>query len=189
MFEDILDGYFPLRESLRQMMARRHLDNALVSLLHAPAMRIPGLAYDDPVPLYLNDGQAMLIDAMLLLVQLSTNDCQLSGVARWRMLGETVAETAAFEPTDRLAEPAFVRGVELMSVQSRAGPDTIDPTVATVHAHWVWGCITRGEFALNGRCLIASSNHPSVTARPVRVRADLAHAGNTEQMFADLCAH
>lgn len=63
-FQDILDGYFTLKESVRQMMVRHDLTWVWMALWHAPVMDIGGLGPREPVPLHLRDGYAGLIDAM-----------------------------------------------------------------------------------------------------------------------------
>ncbi len=113
-FHDILDGYFTLKESVRQLMARHQLSWAWVVLRHAPVMEIEGLAPDAPVPLHLRDGYAGLIDAMLLTVTRSgSDDFALVGTGAWRWL-DARADTAL--PHDiRLAEPAYLTGFGLSS--------------------------------------------------------------------------
>ena len=66
IFEDTIDGYFPLRVSLAQMMDRNGFDAALVSLTQAPVAAFPGLPEDAPVPLTIRAGRAGLIDWLTL---------------------------------------------------------------------------------------------------------------------------
>ncbi len=110
-FEDTIDGYFPLRESLRQMLLRNRFGGALVFLLQAPAMEIPGLPPDKPVPLYITDGHGCLIHEMAVFTQLAKEEVLVSGVANWFWWGNHRPDDRQFSDMHRLAEPAFVRGV------------------------------------------------------------------------------
>lgn len=135
-FHDILDGYFTLRESMRQLMARHRLGWAWLVLRHAPVMEIAGLAPDAPVPLHLRDGHAGLIDTLLLTAvapgpaggatppgptaggpgAIPDGTPLLSGTGSWRWL-DARRDTAL--PADiRLAEPAYVTGFGLGPVQA-----------------------------------------------------------------------
>lgn len=111
-FQDILDGYFTLKESVRQLMARHDLSWAWLLIGHAPVMEIAGLAPDAPVPLHLRDGYAGLIDTLVLTVTRPPDGAaQLIGSGSWLWL-DARAETAL--PADiRLAEPAYVTGFGL----------------------------------------------------------------------------
>ncbi|PJE32597.1 hypothetical protein PSM7751_01490 [Pseudooceanicola marinus] len=115
-FHDILDGYFTLKESVRQMMARHDLSWAWMLLCHAPVMEIDGLAPDAPVPLHLRDGYAGLIDTMVLTVTRPEGEAaevSLLGTGEWRWL-DVRANTAL--PADiRLGEPAYFTGFGLSS--------------------------------------------------------------------------
>ena len=67
LFEDTMDGYFPFRESVRQMMARNGFAAAWISLAHAPMMDLPDVAADAPVPLRLRPEAAGTIRSMALI--------------------------------------------------------------------------------------------------------------------------
>ncbi|WP_127108243.1 hypothetical protein [Pararhodobacter zhoushanensis] len=108
-FQDILDGYFTLRESLRQMAARQGFDGVTLTLTHAPVMDVRGLAADEPVPLHLRDGHAGLIDTLVVTALFGAESVLLLGAGAWRWFDDR-ADPAL--PADvRLGEPAFVRGV------------------------------------------------------------------------------
>ena len=53
-FDDIIDGYFPLKFSLLQLLDRLNSSLAYVEILHAPIMEIYELEPQDPVPLKIN---------------------------------------------------------------------------------------------------------------------------------------
>ncbi|WP_334191829.1 hypothetical protein [Pararhodobacter sp.] len=108
-FEDIIDGYFPLGESLRQMLARQDFGAALVVITHAPVLHWPGDDGQGPVPMRLQTATAGLIRAFVGLAVLAGNGMRLSGVADWRWPGADHGLSAG----TRLAEPAFLRGIGL----------------------------------------------------------------------------
>ncbi len=108
VFEDILDGYFPLRVSIADLMRRRDLLSARLDLSFAPILAVEGLPPDAPVPLNIRSARAGMIDAAQLHAVLTGPLAALTGVARWRWLdGGPVAEW--LDPMIRLAEPAIVR--------------------------------------------------------------------------------
>ncbi|CUH63629.1 hypothetical protein TG4357_00794 [Thalassovita gelatinovora] len=114
-FQDILDGYFTLKESVRQMMARHDFSWAWLTLHQAPVMDISGLAPDEPVPLHLRDGYAGLIDTMMLTVlrpgTQGSDEFVLIGIGEWQWL-DNRAHTDL--PKDiRLGEPAYFSGFGL----------------------------------------------------------------------------
>ena len=108
LFEDTIDGYFPLRISLSQMMERLGTALAYVQIEHAPILEVPGLAPDAPVPLNIRSGRAGLIDTLDLKVEQTENGTQISGLGQWRWLDGQ--ENAVLDPMTRLAEPAFLHG-------------------------------------------------------------------------------
>lgn len=114
-FEDIIDGYFPLQESLRQMLVRNGFASACVTLTHVPIMDIPGLAPDAPVPLRLSQGTAGLADRLDIIAVLDGDAPQLSGAGKWRWYGDKRASEMRLSPLTRLAEPAIVQGVGLLA--------------------------------------------------------------------------
>ena len=111
LFEDTIDGYFPLRISLSQMMARLGTSLAYVEIEHAPMIDVPGLAHDAPVPLNIRSGRAGLIDALYLKVEQNDGDTGLSGLGQWRW--RDGQKSAILDPMTRLAEPVFLRGCSL----------------------------------------------------------------------------
>jgi hypothetical protein len=112
-FEDIIDGYFPLRESLHQGLARQGLGAALVVITHAPVLYIPGDDGTGPVPMRLQAATAGLLRAFLGLAVREGDGLRLTGIADWYW---PVADRGLGGET-RLAEPAFLRGIGL-----RPGP-------------------------------------------------------------------
>jgi hypothetical protein len=109
-FCDILDGYFTLRESLRQMLVRNGFSGAWVTLLHAPVMHIEGLPADAPIPLHLRGDYAGMIEQMQLAALGGTErGVSLFAVGDWYW-ADRARETAL--PADiRLGEPAYVQGI------------------------------------------------------------------------------
>jgi hypothetical protein len=105
--EDVLDGYFPLRLSITDLMQRMGLATAQLDLSFAPILDVPGLAYDAPVPLNIRSGRAGMIHEASLIVSLQGSVAAVRGLARWTWFDGTSAETV-FDPMTRLAEPALV---------------------------------------------------------------------------------
>jgi hypothetical protein len=108
-FEDIIDGYFPLGESLRQGLQRNGFGAALVVITHAPILHLPGDDGRGPVPMRLRGATAGLLRKCLVLAVLDSNGTRLSGVADWRWPGVE----QGVGPDTRLAEPVFLRGIGL----------------------------------------------------------------------------
>ncbi|MEM7061224.1 MAG: hypothetical protein AAF557_26910, partial [Pseudomonadota bacterium] len=106
-FEDTIDGYFPLQVSLAQMLERNGLSAAVVTISFAPIMHIPGLPPGDPVPLNIRSGYAGLIDDLSLCVTPE----KMSGFGMWRWLTPGLDRGTRFDPTTRLAEPAYLSGI------------------------------------------------------------------------------
>ncbi|TYC64284.1 hypothetical protein FMN50_01155 [Rhodobacterales bacterium] len=123
-FEDILDGYFPLRESVRQLLQRQGFKAMWITLLQAPIMHIEGLAPEAPVPLHLRKIYSGMIDHMLLLAVSSapdgaggTGEMQLSGKGDW-FFAEAEEDRDVFPDLIRLGEPAFVRGIGISGFET-----------------------------------------------------------------------
>ncbi len=115
LFEDIIDGYFPLQESLRQMLVRNGFASACVTLSHAPIMDIPGLSADAPVPLRLTQGTAGSADRLDIIVSLDGTEPRVSGAGKWHWYADERAQEKLLSPFTRLAEPAIVQGVGLIA--------------------------------------------------------------------------
>ena len=108
-FQDILDGYFPLRESVRQMAVRQGFGAVTLMLTQAPVMDVAGLAEDEPVPLHLREGYAGLIDTLILTgLRAADGRFRLFGGGDWRWFD--ARDDAALPADIRLGEPAFVQG-------------------------------------------------------------------------------
>ena len=161
-FEDTIDGYFPLRESLRQMLVRNSFDAALVFILHAPAMEIPGLKPEDPVPLYITQGHGCLLHELALVVQLVEAQAVISGVGRWSWWNGHRSHEHQFSDMHRLAEPAFLRGIQLEHVDTLVKPETEAPLSKTkvvddgsamvqLQSNFVEGKILQGRVWSEGR--------------------------------------
>lgn len=111
VFKDTIDGYFPLQESLKQMMKRRGFSSAIIALRFAPAMEIPDLAPHDPVPLYVTDGFGCMINQMTLVVRHAGGEVAIEGVGDWKWFDGPLVEAPSFSSQHRLAEPAFIKGI------------------------------------------------------------------------------
>ena len=112
-FEDIIDGYFPLQESLRQMLHRNGFVSACVTLTHAPIMNIPGLAPSAPVPLRIDQGDAGIADRLDIIAVRTRSGIQLSGYGRWLWYSGASFTENLLPSRTRLAEPAIVQGIGL----------------------------------------------------------------------------
>lgn len=122
-FEDILDGYFPLSESLRQLMERQRFICMWITILHAPVMNISGLPSTAPAPLSLPRIYSGMIDHMVLSAETSAEGVAMTGRGMWFWTdGRT--ETGTFSPLTRLGEPAFVRGIGICDVNAADSGDT-----------------------------------------------------------------
>ena len=106
-FEDILDGYFPLRLSIADLLRRNDLRAAELKLSFAPIVVIDDLPPEAPVPLSIRSGRAGMIDEATLTVSLSDAGAKIGGCARWRWLDGAVVSDE-LDPMIRLAEPALV---------------------------------------------------------------------------------
>ena len=106
-FEDILDGYFPLRFSIADIMRRNNLRHAVLEMSFAPIIEVGGLAAHAPIPLNIRSGRAGMIDTATLFVSVKDQETWITGEARWRWLDGTPV-AAVLDPMTRLAEPALI---------------------------------------------------------------------------------
>lgn len=128
-FEDFIDGYFPLSQSLHHLIDRQKVDAALVILRVAPMMDIPGLAPQDPVPLHINPTHAGQIDWLAVMVERNAGDVRISGQAQWAW-NDTRRHTQDYLSSSvRLAEPAFVRGLNVRDASQDAPDSDLDPVI------------------------------------------------------------
>lgn len=118
-FEDTIDGYFPLVESLRQMLVRQRFAAAWIDMSHAPMMDLPGLAADAPVPLRLDKARAGMIRHLAGFVRLSPDGSTLGCIGRWTWI--TRGPIDRLPAHIRLAEPAFLRGIGVGPGQVNSG--------------------------------------------------------------------
>lgn len=138
-FEDILDGYFTLRETMRQMMERNGFSGAWITLTQAPMIDIPGLPPEAPVPLHLREEQAGMIDEMNLISLRHDAGVSVFGLGNWFWLDPPANRDL---PTDiRLGEPAFVRGVGWGNLPPPSG---LPARPMPVHAAAALGASTAG---------------------------------------------
>lgn len=109
-FETLLDGYFPLAESLRQGLDRLGLDTALVLICAAPVLHLPDRPPEAPVPMRLPRGTSGLIRRLLLLARREGRALRLAGAGTWTWED---GSDRPLTPATRLAEPLFLRGLGL----------------------------------------------------------------------------
>tara|TARA_B100001093_G_C26803767_1_gene1004568 strand:+ start:499 stop:1149 length:651 start_codon:yes stop_codon:yes gene_type:complete len=109
-FEDIIDGYFPLKESLKQMLGRFHSSAAWINFRFSPMINQGNLRPSDPVPLQVDGFRAGLINEASILVISTKGDVILTGIADWSWHGSDREAEPELSPYHRLAEPALVRG-------------------------------------------------------------------------------
>jgi hypothetical protein len=153
-FEDVIDGYFPLRESLRQMLKRKACKAALVSIRHAPAMEIPGIQPTDPVPLYITDGFGCIIHSMTLLARLTDAGTTVTGVADWSWSGTHRAQDTAFSDMNRLAEPALIRGLALSEIPEKASLTELQRPMVLSCKNPPAGGVVKGSAQIMGRSIL-----------------------------------
>ena len=164
-FEDAIDGYFPLRESLRQLLNRNHFQSALIFLVQAPAMEIPGLSETDPVPLYLNEGHGCLINHMALMTHVVDDVPITSGIADWKWWGNHRLNDRDFSEFHRLAEPAFVRGIGFQTVDKPVVPQADEPLPGNqqiqISTHLNPGQIVRGNILIENKQITLNTSEIS----------------------------
>lgn len=118
IFEDTIDGYFPLEESVRQLLLRHQFGSAWISIVEAPFIYLQDLPATSPVPMkLLADTPGGIIQYMALIAYLQEEQISLRGVARWAWLTEDPSYLNTLPKDCRLAEPAFVRGIGLLPGQ------------------------------------------------------------------------
>lgn len=116
VFEDTIDGYFALQESLLQLLVRQQFTSAWISIVEAPFIVLPDIPPTSPVPMKLHPHTPSgIIQYMAVVAAVRNDKIQLSGVARWSGLTQDSAFQQKLPQSLRLAEPAFVRGIGLMA--------------------------------------------------------------------------
>lgn len=110
LFQDTIDGYFPLHVSLSHMLERNSFAAAVITLQYAPIMHIPGLAHDAAVPLNIKAGYAGMIEKMSFCI---SHD-RICGTGSWHWMldgaSAVAVETVKLNAFTRLAEPCFLEG-------------------------------------------------------------------------------
>lgn len=169
-FEDILDGYFPLAESARQMLVRQGLQVMWITLLQAPVMTLPGLGPTEPVPLHVPKIHAGLIDQITLCAALLRDGTVvLAGAGQW-FWTDGRAAAQPFPTLTRLGEPAFVRGVGLVPAPS-------SETTTPDHLAWTLTPFEPGIAWLEdrdlGKVTLFGTGNPEDLRAPLPVPAQL----------------
>lgn len=113
IFEETIDGYFPLSQSIWQMMERNQFGTALISIVQTPIMKIPDLAPTSPVPLRIKKGWAGTISKMAFIAIMQNEGLICGGLGHWTWFTSKDNHDDLFDPMTRLAEPAFIRGIGL----------------------------------------------------------------------------
>lgn len=180
-FEDTIDGYFSLRDSLRQLMIRQSCNTAFVRILHAPVMEIPGLAVNEPVPLYIQEAYAGMIQQMTVLAEVKNDDIALSGIAEWKW--EAEGNDILFSPECRLAEPAYVCGIKYHCEEVNRLEDIAEkpPAVKSVDTqpyfqlqhNFFEGRIESGTSRLDGTVVSLLVSRPINKSQPVVINFGL----------------
>ena len=105
-FNDVIDGYFPLKISLSHLLVRLNTTLAYLEIRYAPIMDIPCLAHSDPVPINVKVGRVGMIEKLHIRYESSGN---FSSNGSWHWLDAQEANNS-FDKVIRLAEPAYVQG-------------------------------------------------------------------------------
>jgi len=171
VFEDTIDGYFPLHESLRQLLERNRIETAIVRIIHAPAMEISGLKRQDPVPLCMANDQGCMIHQMTLIVCLEQDEITVSGAGHWTWTGVHRLNDVQFSVEHRLAEPAFIRGIRLKSAHSSMNFNTSncntppalqdDQLCVPLHASLYANTIVKGQSSVIDRSIFVKPSTPA----------------------------
>ena len=111
VFEDFIDGYFPLQSSLEALLDRRGFAAAWFLMLVTPMMEMPGLDGSDPVPLHLDPALGGQIDWLAASIRRTHGKVTVSGHAQWRWNNPGMSRADGLQASLRLAEPAFLRGI------------------------------------------------------------------------------
>lgn len=172
LFEDLVDGYFPLGESLRQTLARNGLEAALVLITQAPVLHLPQSA--GPVPLRLPRGASGLIRRFWGYAWQKGAEVQLIGAGDWHW---DDGSTHALNAATRLAEPAFLRGIGQIAGKRpaqgrfwgfRTAPDGIRPLAQFGRANLCFGT----DRAATGPGLWLDLSDAATRARAARIAAE-----------------
>ena len=109
-FEDVIDGYFPIGESLKQMLQRFHVSSAWVNFIYAPIIRGDHLAPSDPVPVNVAGCVCGMINDVSIFISMENRNVALTGVGDWHWHNATTNKSEPLASSHRLVEPVFVRG-------------------------------------------------------------------------------
>lgn len=172
LFEDLVDGYFPLGESLRQGLARNGLSAALVLITQAPILHLPQSA--GPVPLRLPRGASGLIRRFWGYAWRQGAEVQLIGAGDWHWDDGSLRPLNA---ATRLAEPAFLRGIGQVAGTPpgqgrfwgfRRAPDGIEPLAQFGRADLCFGT----DGTAKGPGLWLDLKDPATRDRAARIAAE-----------------
>jgi len=113
LFEDCVDGYFPLSVTLAHLLQRQCFGSALIAIRVAPMMDIPNLESGAPVPLHINPLYSGQIDWLVAVARMQPlGSCSIvSGWAQWHWNDRARDKVSRLPHSLRLAEPAYVHGI------------------------------------------------------------------------------
>ncbi len=151
-FEDIIEGYFPLRESLTQLLIRQSFDFAFVSFIFAPTFKNNQVRKNSTVSYHVETINSGMLTYFTALAELRNTEIDATGVASWCWKKNYPTGVYHFLTSDRLAEPAFVRGFGLI-------PKNGDETVSYNQEKSSGSNIALRTPSLKPRPLNSSHNH------------------------------
>ncbi|HBZ43998.1 MAG TPA: hypothetical protein DEO85_08090 [Maritimibacter sp.] len=176
-FDDILDGYFPLGESLAQCLDRNRFGAALIVLTHAPILDLADRPDTAPVPLRLGGQTSGLIRRLMVVV---TTGRPVQGQGDWQWHDENT--NRALTAHTRLAEPAFVRGIGLRDAPD---PENTLWRVTTPQGPSYWGFHSRAPGFLSLTTPQAGPVHAGQTQVPDTGALDLSSSDDFDPLTRD----
>ena len=174
-FEDIIDGYFPLKESLKQMLSRFQSPAAWVNFRFSPLINKENLKPSDPVPIQVDGFRTGLIHEASILVVSKNSEVILTGIADWSWHDSGRQAEAELSPFHRLAEPALVRGCLL-----KGETDSLFKNFKNALSE-------KSDFGKETFCLISNSAEDRIS---IKISADFGRITRGETwIFADPSHH
>lgn len=175
LFNDTIDGFFPLHVSLCHMLERNGYASAVITVQYAPIMFIPALPHDAPVPLNIKSNATGMIKTMSFCVA-PDRICGM-GTWQWQASDDAIDEPSAVElnAMTRLAEPAYVEGCgfargklpttllgDVLQIE-RGDSNTIAgrPSKSNVTKKYLWGPFKASMFHyIDSTCVMHGTSDP-----------------------------